>query len=619
MMRTYRKSNVFLSLVFLSLVSCSKEQDGPPAVSALDGGCLVTVTCMPEAQTTVLTRGLPPEKESRIGDVNLYAVNAGTGEVEHRYVKGSAASGLTLTPGSWTFYAVANRGSDLGTLDAETVEALRADVPPYDPGDSDFLLPMAGRTETDISDSASVTLTLERLAARVRLDIRAVAGVEDELTVVDVQPIGVPSGVSCFSGDAVGGSGDWPKQECGASAFSAVYYLPENLAGEAPHIVSPEERTHPNAPKDATGLRITAFYEGKLVYYHVYPGGNDTSDFNIERNHCYILGVTIHGANPEDLRVTTCDLRLTGSFDDVYAGRPVPVNIRFEAENCTGITYDISYRVLSGSAQVTADGMSDTVGTIAAGLSGSAIGRDFGVSVECSEAGTVQVEFTVWDSRGGSLARTLELEVKEGFTVTCEQVGDSLYAYEYGRLYLHVEQPGYTGGYTVTVTGYADIYYGTSGPLTEFTLPGNGEHLMAFKPVRFGMAPVRLTFTDEEGRSKIIMVPVVGLTAEVQISASNSGGGMNPLYISVHASYPVGEDLRITILVPLAKLSASGRETATEWIEHTLTIYKGDTAATWSPQPGSGYMGYVIKGGIALKALSVTASRDRLYRYMIAN
>lgn len=606
-------------MALLALVSCSKEQDGLPTVPVRDGGCLVTVTCMPAAQTTVLTRGLPPEKESRIGDVNLYAVNAGTGEVEHRYVKGSAASGLTLTPGSWTFYAVANRGSDLGTLDAETVEALRVDVPPYDPGDSDFLLPMAGRTEADISGSASVTLALERLAARVQLDIRVVAGVEDELTVVDVQPIGVPSGVSCFSGDAVGGSGDWPKQECGASAFSAVYYLPENLAGEAPHIVSPEERTHPNAPKDATGFRITAFYEGKLVYYHVYPGGNDTSDFNLRRNHCYILGVTIHGANPEDLRVTTCDLRLTGSFDDVYAGRPVPVNIRFEAENCTGITYDISCRVLSGGAQVTADGMSGTVGTIAAGLSGSAIGRDFGVSVECPETGTVQVEFTVRDSRGGSLARTLELEVKEGFTVTCEQDRDSLYAYEYGILDLHVEQPGYTGGYTVTAAGYADVYYDCDTPATEFTLPGNGDYLFGFRPVRAGLAALRLTLTDELGRSVPVLVRVVGLMARAQIRAGYTGGSLQPLVITVRSSCPVGEDLDVSLLVPLAKLTMGGQETATEWVERTLTIYEGDTEASWTPQPGSAYMGYVVKGGITIKALSKELSADRLYRYMIAN
>ncbi|WP_419522399.1 hypothetical protein [Alistipes finegoldii] len=601
----------------LLLFSCGQgEQISYPAPS---GTCLVTVTCAPEAQTAVLTRGLSSEEESRIGDVNLYAVNAGTGKVEHRYLHGSEAVPLTLIQGLWRFYAVANCGTDLGPLEAGTVEGLRADMPSHAPGDTDFLLPMAGRTEADISGPASVTLTLERLTARVRLDIRAAAGVEDELTVVDVQPINVPSGVSCFSGDAVGGSGDRPKQECGASAFSAVYYLPENLAGEAPHIVSPGERTHLNAPKDATGFRITALYEGKLVYYHVYPGGNDTSDFNLRRNRRYILGVTIYGTNPEDLRVTTCDLRLTGSFDDVYAGRPVPVNIRFEAENCTGITYDISCRVLSGGAQVTADGMSGTAGTIAAGLSGNAIGRDFGVSVECPLAGPVQVEFTVRDSRGGSLARILELTVKERPFVTCGQDRDSLYAYEYGILDLHVEQPGYTGGYTVTAAGYAEVYYDCDTPATEFTLPGNGDYLFGFRPVRPGLAALRLTLTDELGRSAPVLVRVVGLTARARIGASYTGGSLQPLVITVRSSCPVGEDLGVSLRVALSRLTAGGRETDSEWVEHTLTIPRGGTEASWSPLPGSGYTGYVVRSGIMVGPLSVTASRDRLYVYEIAD
>ena len=606
-----------LFLAGLLLCACSKME---PAVTAgpMDGQCLVTVTCTPAVQTTA-SRGLTAAEESRIADLNLWAVHTLTGTVEHRYLHGSETVPFTLIQGRWRLYAVANHGSDLGTLDAEAVENLRVDMPSHAPDDTDFLLPMAGRTEADVSGPASVTMTLERLAARVQLDIRAAAGVEDRLTVVDVQPISVPSGVSCFSGDAVRGFGDRPKAECGASAFSAVYYLPENLAGEASHIASPEERTHLNAPKDATGFRITALYEGKLVYYHVYPGGNGTSDFNIERNRRYILGVTIHGANPEDLRVTICDLRLTGSFDKVYAGCPVPVNIRFEAENCTGITYDISYRVLSGGAQVTADGISGSVGTITAGLSGSAIGHDFGVSVECSEAGTVQVEFAVRDSRGGSLARTLELEVKEKPFVTYGQDRDSLYAYEYGILDLHVEQPGYTGGYTVTAAGYAEVYYDCDTPATEFTLPGNGDYLFGFRPTRPGLAALRLTLTDELGRSAPVLVRVVGLTARARIGAGYTGGSLQPLVITVRSSCPVGEDLDVSLRVALAKLTAGGRETGSEWVEHTLTIPQGGTEASWSPLPGSGYMGYVVKGGITVNSLSVTASRDRLYVYEIAD
>lgn len=374
-------------LIACCLLMLSCGQNEPLSYPAPSGTCLVTLTCTPAAQTTALSRSLSPEEESHIGDVNLYAVNTGTGEVEHRYVKGSAASGLTLTPGSWTFYAVANHGSDLGTLDAEAIENLRTDIPPHDPGDTDCLLPMAGRTEADVSGPASVTLTLERLAARVQLDIRAAAGVEDRLTVVDVQPISVPSGVSCFLGNTVGEFGDWPKAECGASAFSAVYYLPENLAGEASHIASPEERTHLNAPKDATGFRITALYEGKLVYYHVYPGGNGTSDFNLRCNSTYMLNVTLCGANPEDTQIAAYDMTLTPSTGEVQAGHIFYTRLYFTARNNAGNTFDLAWRFVSGEAEVfVSSGLPDPSGVFYYGLAGNEINEYFDITVTSDRA-----------------------------------------------------------------------------------------------------------------------------------------------------------------------------------------------------------------------------------------
>lgn len=431
-------------MALLAMASCSKMTDELPAQA--DGLCAVTFSCTPEPQTSLLTRGLTPEEESRVGDLNLYAFHPATGTREHLYLEGRTTGSMNLLPGEWEFYAVANLGTDLGPLEAGTVEGLRVDIPFHDPDDTDFLLPMAGRTEVDVSGPVSVTLTLERLAARVRLDIRADADAEDELTVVDVQPISVPSGVFCFPGDAVREFGDQPKQECGASAFSAVYYLPENLAGEASHITSPGERTHLNAPKHATGFRITALYEGKLVYYHVYPGGNDTSDFNVRRNRHYILNVTIYGANPADLRVTTCDLRLSSPRPEVRVGESIPVIGYFDAVNCKGIVYDISYRALTDNIRfITSEG-SVTSWTAFSGLSGSNISRDFLAIVECLQAGPATMECKVVDSRGGSLTRTVELEVLPVRTIDIRTIfryghraeAEGQFSYNYLRRFLGI-------------------------------------------------------------------------------------------------------------------------------------------------------------------------------------
>lgn len=358
-MRTYRKSNIFLFLVFLlpGLVSCCKIQDESPAMPISgSGGCTVTVTCVPEAQTAVLTRGLTPEEESRIADVNLWAVHTLTGIVEHRYLHGAETVPLTLTQGRWRLYAVANHGSDLGTLDAEAVEALRADIPPHAPDDTDFLLPMAGRTETDVSGPASVTLTLERLAARVRLDIETAPEIAGRLNILEVQPLSVPSGVVCFSGDAVGEFGDWPPQECGTSAFSAVYYLPENLAGEIPHIASPEERTHLNAPEDA--------------------------------------------------RVAACDMTLTPSAGEVQAGQTFSTRLCFTARNNADNTFDLAWRFISGEAEVSVSGgLPDPPGVFYYGLAGNEIDEYFDIAVTSDREGPVELEFYSTDRYGQVFAR----------------------------------------------------------------------------------------------------------------------------------------------------------------------------------------------------------------------
>ena len=258
---------------------------------------------------------------------------------------------------------------------------------------------MAGRTETDVSGPASVTLTLERLAARVRLDIETAPEIAGRLNILEVQPLSVPSGVVCFSGDAVGEFGDWPPQECGTSAFSAVYYLPENLAGEIPHIASPEERTHLNAPEDATGFRISTLYEGKPVYYHVYPGDNGTSDFNLRRNRTYVLNVTLCGANPEDARVAACDMTLTPSAGEVQAGQTFSTRLCFTARNNADNTFDLAWRFISGEAEVSVSGgLPDPPGVFYYGLAGNEIDEYFDIAVTSDGKGPWN-----WSSTHGPL------------------------------------------------------------------------------------------------------------------------------------------------------------------------------------------------------------------------
>ena len=100
MRTTYRKPIRLLSgLLMLLLASCSKVQDELPAASARDSGCLVTVTCTPEEQTAVLTRGFTPDEESRIADVNLFAYHSATGTTKHVFLQNDNTASFSLFAG----------------------------------------------------------------------------------------------------------------------------------------------------------------------------------------------------------------------------------------------------------------------------------------------------------------------------------------------------------------------------------------------------------------------------------------------------------------------------------------------------------------------------------------
>ena len=88
-------------LVLLLSSSCSKAPEEFPAPSP--EGCLVTVTCTPEAQASVPLRGLTAEEESRIADINLFAFHPATGTTEHRFLQGSNTASFRLFRGSGSF------------------------------------------------------------------------------------------------------------------------------------------------------------------------------------------------------------------------------------------------------------------------------------------------------------------------------------------------------------------------------------------------------------------------------------------------------------------------------------------------------------------------------------
>lgn len=87
---------------------------------------------------------------------------------------------------------------------------------------------------------------------------------------------------------------------------------------------------------------------------------------------------------------------------------------------------------------------------------------------------------------------------------------------------------------------------------------------------------------------------------------------------------PVGRpgSVRFTFEAPAAMIPVRGTDPARESGVQDVNLWlAGDVAGILRHRylSGSGYMGYVVKGGITIKAFSEELSADRMYRYEITN
>lgn len=396
-------------LVLLLSSSCSKAPEEFPSPSP--EGCLVTVTCTPEAQASVPLRGLTAEEESRIADINLFAFHPATGTTEHRFLQGSNTASFRLFSGEWEFYAVANARYNMRGSSVQSLLVSLLDVSSEDALTSSGLLRMTARKKVEVGQgTGSVHIELVRLAARVQVDVRVAPGVQT-MNLLSVQALNIPN-IARYFGDnnAIRFFEGQVHESADHTTLSHTYYLPENLAGTVPQIVQPESRDPSSAPKTATCLLIRAVYQGRNVSYIVYPGDDGISDFNVRRNHDYVLSVTICGANPEDVRVDNFELKLDYPATNVYVGQALPLELHFTAHSFEGNSYYIEYIRQSGSCDMTmGSGKLPAAGTIAAGVSGTSLSARYALEITPRTTSPIQISFTVTDSEGEKLVRVLSL------------------------------------------------------------------------------------------------------------------------------------------------------------------------------------------------------------------
>ena len=84
--------------------------------------------------------------------------------------------------------------------------------------------------------------------------------------------------------------------------------------------ITDQDKNADNAPSCASYLMIRAARGNRTLYYRVYLGRNNTTDFNVGRNTSHTLDITISGDNEVDTRVHGYTLSVTDDFESNRIG-----------------------------------------------------------------------------------------------------------------------------------------------------------------------------------------------------------------------------------------------------------------------------------------------------------
>ena len=190
--------------------------------------------------------------------------------------------------------------------------------------------------------------------------------------------------------------------------------------------------------------------------------------------------------------------------------------------------------------------------------------------------------------------------------VTFTQEGYELAAMDRAYVTFTVTQPGYTGRYKAHLSGegltFFQGHYSADIPTTELTLyEGNGTYELRLKPEAVGEIPFTVTITDEQGNSTSFESSVKGIktVADFTLDFTRSAGA---LYITMESSYPVSEDLTLTVTATV-KIVYSGGYTTTR-------DYTFDVSFEAERSRGTGYVYLDLQGLYDISIEKYTMTSD---------
>lgn len=289
------KTYLLLILWAAVLCGCSKlARTEDPATAAEIPVCF-QIECPKMDEPT---KAPTDAQEKTVKDLNLYLFckNA-AGKDEHIYSAGSANITRKLTVGDYDLFVIANAGGDLGNMTRAQVEQSARTVGGEAALETGSALPLSAKTSFSVKAAMTVPVVLRRIVACIELNLSVAPQQRERIAPRSVQILSAPRLAAYFADNAPSEDDavtDYASRSITGHSYNGTFYVPENLQGTVAGITDPTQKAPDKAPEQATCIHIEAVNQtGRKLDYFIYPGENDTDNFDIRRNRRYIVHATL--------------------------------------------------------------------------------------------------------------------------------------------------------------------------------------------------------------------------------------------------------------------------------------------------------------------------------------
>ena len=527
------KTYLLLILWAAVLCGCSKlARTEDPATAAEIPVCF-QIECPKMDEPT---KAPTDAQEKTVKDLNLYLFckNA-AGKDEHIYSAGSANITRKLTVGDYDLFVIANAGGDLGNMTRAQVEQSARTVGGEAALETGSALPLSAKTSFSVKAAMTVPVVLRRIVACIELNLSVAPQQRERIAPRSVQILSAPRLAAYFADNAPSEDDavtDYASRSITGHSYNGTFYVPENLQGTVAGITDPTQKAPDKAPEQATCIHIEAVNQtGRKLDYFIYPGENDTDNFDIRRNRRYIVHATVMGENTIDTRVSTTDVVLGSVKPSYRPDEPLSTELRLLTVNNPDPSYSFSYRIYEGAAsELRIQGRPLAQNTPPpVDFSGS----EYRLPILYTQAapGEVRIGLSVTDGYGYSVEKELRATYKapEPIVADLSSLAGSV-CHTAQSFTLDLSEREYEGSFGVVcelAEGAGTLAYGTaSNTITggrRLTLPA-GNHTFFFTGTQSGPALIRFTLNDTNGQS---------LTVERSVT-------MTPLIIHVRPRFVYG-------------------------------------------------------------------------------